>query len=49
MIMRNNYDECKSIGAHWTALYVNGDKSVYFCSFWAEYIPKEMIQAIQSE
>ena len=30
-----NLDEQKSIGAHWIALYVNGDNGV-------EYIPKEI-------
>ena len=36
-----NFDEFKSIGTHWIALYVNGDNVTYFYSFGAEFIPKE--------
>ena len=30
------------IGAHWVALYVNGDNMTYFDSFGVEYIPREI-------
>ena len=47
-----NLDEYKSIGAHWIALYVNGDNgsasydATYFDSFRAELIPKEIKKII---
>ena len=43
-----NLDEYKSIGTHWIALYVNGNKgsasfdATYFDSFGAEHIPKQI-------
>ena len=36
------HDKFKSIGIHWTALYLNGKKITYFDSFGVEYIPKEV-------
>ena len=47
-----NLDEYKSIGTHWIALYVNGDKvsasydANYFDCIGAEYIPKEIKKII---
>ena len=35
-----NLDVYKSIGTHWIALYVNGNKIKYFDSFGVEHIPK---------
>ena len=43
-----NLDEFKSIGTHWTALYVNGNNkrtsydAIDFDSFGVEHIPKEI-------
>ena len=37
-----NLEECKSIGTHWIALYVNCSNVTYFDSFGVEYIPKEI-------
>ena len=37
-----NLDDYKSIGAHWIALYVNGDKITYFESFGVTHILKEI-------
>ena len=37
-----NLDECKSIGTHWIAWYVNGNNVMYFDSFRVEHIPKEI-------
>ena len=37
-----NFDECKSKGTHWIALYVNANNIVSFDSFGVEYIPKEI-------
>ena len=38
-----NVDECKSIGNHWIALYVNGNNIIYFDSFGVEHeIKKSM-------
>ena len=31
----------ESVGTHWIALYVNGDKVTYFHSFGVKHIPKE--------
>ena len=42
-----NFDEYKSIGTHWIALYINGDNvgasnnAAYFGSFGVAHIPKE--------
>ena len=35
-----NLDEFKSTGAHWVALYVNGNTTIYFDSLGVEHIPK---------
>ena len=35
-----NFDQNKSIGTHWIALCISGDKVSYFDNFWAKYIPK---------
>ena len=40
-----NFDEYKSIGTHWIALYVNND-IIYFDSFGVEHIPKEIRKSI---
>ena len=37
-----NFDEYKSIGIHWIALYVNGNNAIYFNSFGVEHISKEI-------
>ena len=43
-----NHDEYRSIGTHWTALYVNGNNrresynAIYFDSVGVKYIPKEI-------
>ena len=43
-----NLDECKSIGTHWKAFCVNGDKGsmsqdvTYFDNFGVNHIPKEI-------
>ena len=36
-----NIDDYKSKGAHWIALYVNGDKITYFDRIGVEHIPKK--------
>ena len=33
-----NFDEFKSIGTHWIALYVNGNNMIYFDGFKVEHI-----------
>ena len=42
-------NEFKSIGTHWAALYVNGNKATYFESFGVENIPKEIKKFIGSK
>ena len=37
-----NFDESKSIGTHWIALYVSGDNVTYSDSAGVERIPKEI-------
>ena len=41
-----NLDECKSVGTHCVALYVNGENATYFDSFRIEYISKETRKVI---
>ena len=41
-----NLDECKSIGTHWIALYINGNSVTYFDSFGFELIPEEVMRFI---
>ena len=36
-----NFDEYKSIGTHWIALYVNAENVAHFDSFGVEHVPKE--------
>ena len=42
-------DEFKSIGAHWIALYANGNNILYFNSFGVEHIPKEIRKFIRNK
>ena len=37
-----NFDEFKSIGTHWIALYLNFNNIIYFYCFEIEHIPKEI-------
>ena len=37
-----NLNECKSIGTHWIALFVNNNNVTYFDSFGVDHIPKEI-------
>ena len=37
-----NFDEFKSTGTYWIALYVNGNNIIYFDSFGVKHIPKEI-------
>ena len=39
-------DEYHDIGTHWIALYVNNKIAMYFDSFGAEHIPKEIMKFI---
>ena len=41
-----NFDEFKSIGTHWIALYVNGNNRIYFDTIGVENIPKEVEKII---
>ena len=42
-------DEQESIGTHWIALHVNGNKIIYFDSFGANHIPKEIKKFIKNK
>ena len=44
-----NLDECRDIGTHWVALYVNIKTTTYFDSFGVEHIPKEIMKFIRSK
>ena len=50
-----NLDKYKSLGAHWIALYVNGNNgstsydATYFESFGVEHIPKEIKNVIENK
>ena len=44
-----NLDECKSIGIHWKALYVNGINVTYFDSFGIEHIRKAIKKFIDNK
>ena len=46
MISLHDY---KSIGTHWTALYVNAKTVTYFDSFGVEHIPKEIKKLIANK
>ena len=37
-----NLDECKSVGTHWVALYINAKNVTYFDGFLVEHIIKEI-------
>ena len=39
-----NFDEFKAIGVDWIALYLNGKNKMYFDSFRAKHIPKDIKQ-----
>ena len=43
-----NLDECRDIGTHWVALYVNNKTVTYFDSFGIEHISKEIMKLIES-
>ena len=44
-----NFDEYKSTGTRWIALYVNGDNVTYFYSIEVEYISKEIKKFISNK
>ena len=44
-----NFDEFKSIGTHWIALYVNSENVTYFDGFVVELITKEVRKFIRNE
>ena len=37
-----NLDEYANVGTHWTALFCNRSKIVYFYSFGVEHVPEEI-------
>ena len=41
-----NLNEYHDIGTHWVALYVNNKTIIYFDSFGAEHIPREIMKFI---
>ena len=44
-----NFDEYKSIGIHWMALYVNWDNVKYSDTFGDENIPKQIKKIIENK
>ena len=38
-------DHCKSIGAHWITLYLNGNNVTYFDSFGVKHFPKKKLKS----
>ena len=42
MAIRINLDEYADAGTHWVALFFNRNEIVYFDSFGAEHVPKEI-------
>ena len=44
-----NFDEFKSIGTHWIALYVSSENVTYFDGFVVERITKEVRKFIRNE
>ena len=42
-----NFDEYADVGVHWIALYVENVETIYFDSFGAEHIPKEIKRRIE--
>ena len=44
-----NFDDFKSIGTHWIALYVNSENVTYFDGFVVELITKEVRKFIRNE
>ena len=37
-----NSNDYKSVGTHWSALYVNDNNVIYFDNFGIDHIPKEI-------
>ena len=44
-----NFDDFKSIGTHWIALYVNSENVTYSDGFVVEHITKEVRKFIRNE
>ena len=44
-----NLDEDADVGAHWIALFCNGNEIVYFDSFGVEHIPEEIKEFIRNK
>ena len=44
-----HFDEYKSVGTYWIALYVNSNIKVCFDTFGAEHIPKEIKKIISTK
>ena len=41
-----NLDEYADVGTHWIVLYLKNNEVIYFDSFGAEYVPKEIMHFI---
>ena len=41
-----NLDRSKNTGTHWTVIFLKNNEVIYFASFGAEYIPKEIMDKI---
>ena len=44
-----NLNEIKSVGTHWTFLYVNCNNATYFDSFEVEHINRKLIKLIRNK
>ena len=44
-----NLDHSENTGTHWIVAYVKKDEVIYFDSFGAEYIPKEIMEKIKNK
>ena len=49
MAIRINLDEYADAGTHWVALFFNRNEIVYFDSFGAEHVPKEIKKFVENK
>ena len=44
-----NLEDDTGVGSHWVALFIEGNRCMYFDSFGVEHVPREVVEFIRSD